>query len=141
MENKDIHSAHNGLGLAGNLTQTFMHNPLTLLLLIACFAIGLVGLFMTPRQEDPQISVPMVDIYIGYPGASSLEVSSLAAEPLERMMSEIPGVKHVYSASMHSKAMVTVQFEVGEEMGPSLVKLDEKLNWNQDKIPPGVTQP
>jgi multidrug efflux pump subunit AcrB len=143
MENKDIHSPahHSDLGLAGKLAKTFMHNPLTLLLLIACFAIGLAGLIMTPRQEDPQISVPMVDIYIGYPGASSMEVSSLVADPLERMMSEIPGVKHVYSASMHSKAMVTVQFEVGEQMGPSMVKLYDKLNSNQDKIPPGVTQP
>ena len=129
------------LGLAGNLTQTFMHSPLTLLLLIATFAIGLAGFMMTPRQEDPQISVPMADIFVSYPGASTEQVASLVADPLERIMSEIPGVKHVYSASQRDQAMVTVQFEVGEEMGPSLVKLYDKLQSNMDKIPPGVSPP
>ncbi len=130
-----------GLGLAGNLTQTFMHSPLTLLLIIATFAIGLAGFLMTPRQEDPQISVPMVDIFVSYPGASTEQVASLVADPLERIMSEIPGVDHVYSASQRDQAIVTVQFEVGEEMGPSLVKLYDKLQSNMDKIPPGVSQP
>lgn len=129
------------LGLAGNLTQTFMHSPLTLLLLIATFAIGFAGFMMTPRQEDPQISVPMADIFVSYPGASTAQVASLVADPLERIMSEIPGVKHVYSASQRDQAMVTVQFEVGEEMGPSLVKLYDKLESNMDKIPPGVSPP
>ncbi len=129
------------LGLAGTLTQTFMHSPLTLLLLIATFAIGLAGFMMTPRQEDPQISVPMADIFVSYPGASTEQVASLVADPLERIMSEIPGVKHVYSASQRDQAVVTVQFEVGEEMGSSLVKLYDKLQSNMDKIPPGVSQP
>ncbi|RKZ95427.1 MAG: AcrB/AcrD/AcrF family protein, partial [Gammaproteobacteria bacterium] len=129
------------LGLAGNLTQTFMHSPLTLLLIIATFAIGSAGFIMTPRQEDPQISVPMVDIFVSYPGASTEQVASLVADPLERIMSEIPGVDHVYSASQRDQAMVTVQFEVGEEMGPSLVKLYDKLESNVDKIPPGVSPP
>ena len=129
------------LGLAGSLTQTFMHSPLTLLLLIATFAIGLAGFMMTPRQEDPQISVPMADIFVSYPGASTEQVASLVADPLERIMSEIPGVKHVYSASQRDQAVVTVQFEVGEEMGPSLVKLYDKLQSNMDKIPPGVSHP
>ncbi len=130
-----------GLGLAGNLTKTFMHSPLTLLLLIATFAIGLAGFILTPRQEDPQISVPMVDIFVNYPGASVDQVASLAAEPLERIMSEIPGVDHVYSASQRGQTMVTVQFDVGEELGPSLVKLYDKLESNKDKIPPGVSPP
>ena len=131
----------NSLGLAGSLTQTFMHSPLTLLLIIATFAIGIAGFMMTPRQEDPQISVPMVDIFVKYPGASTAQVASLVAEPLERIMSEIPGVKHVYSASERDQAMVTVQFEVGEEMGPSLVKLYDKIESNMDIIPPGVSPP
>ncbi|MCU7798895.1 MAG: efflux RND transporter permease subunit [gamma proteobacterium symbiont of Lucinoma myriamae] len=129
------------LGLAGNLTQTFMHSPLTLLLIIATFAIGFAGFMMTPRQEDPQISVPMVDVFVSYSGASTEQVASLVADPLERIMSEIPGVDHVYSASQRDQAMVTVQFEVGEEMGPSLVKLYDKLQSNMDMIPPGVSQP
>lgn len=129
------------LGLAGNLARTFLHSPLTLLILIATFAIGLAGFMMTPRQEDPQISVPMVDIFVSYPGASTEQVASLAAEPLERIMSEIPGVDHVYSASQRDQTLVTVQFEVGEELGPSLVKLYDKLESNKDKIPPGVSPP
>ncbi len=129
------------LGLAGTLSRTFMHSPLTLLLLIATFAIGLAGFILTPRQEDPQISVPMADIFVSYPGASVEQVASLAAEPLERIMSEIPGVDHVYSASQRGQTMVTVQFDVGEELGPSLVKLYYKLESNKDLIPPGVSPP
>lgn len=129
------------LGIAGGIASAFIHSPLTPLLLIACLALGFMGLMLTPRQEDPQISVPIADIYFQFPGASSSQVSSLATDPLERMMSEIPGVRHVYSASERGRGMVTVQFRVGEEMGPSLVKLYDKIMSNQDKIPPGVSQP
>ncbi|MCK5696742.1 MAG: efflux RND transporter permease subunit [Gammaproteobacteria bacterium] len=137
----DTSDNKHGLGLAGNLTKTFMHSPLTLLLIIATFAIGFAGFMMTPRQEDPQISVPMVDVFVNYPGASAKQVASLVTDPLERIMSEIPGVDHVYSASQRDQAVVTVQFEVGEEMGESLVKLYDKLQSNMDKIPPGVSPP
>jgi multidrug efflux pump subunit AcrB len=131
----------NKLGLAGNLAKSFIHSPLSPLLLLACIAIGILGLMFTPRQEDPQISVPMVDIFVSYPGASSKQVASLVADPLERIMSEIPGVKHVYSASQREQAMVTVEFVVGEDMGESLVKLYDKLESNMDRIPPGVSAP
>ncbi len=130
-----------GLGLAGTLTKNFIHSPLSPLLLIACLALGLMGLVLTPRQEDPQISVPMVDIFFSYPGASAEQVASLATDPLEKLMSEIPGVKHVYSRSEREGAIVTVQFKVGEKMGPSLVKLNDKIQSNLDKIPPGVSRP
>ncbi|PIE07943.1 MAG: acriflavin resistance protein [Rhodobacterales bacterium] len=129
------------LGLAGRLAKAFINSPLSPLLLIACFALGLMGIVVTPRQEDPQISVPMVDVMFQYPGISAEQVASLATDPLERLMSEIPGVEHVYSTSERNGAMVTVQFEVGEEMGPSLVKLNDKIQSNLDKIPPGVSQP
>ncbi len=130
-----------GLGLAGRMAKTFIHSPLSPLLLLASLSIGILGLLVTPRQEDPQISVPMVDVFFSYPGASSEQVASLATDPLERMMSEIPGVKHVYSMSQRGSGMVTVQFEVGEEMEPSLVKLYDKLMSNMDKVPPGVSEP
>ena len=129
------------LGMAGHIASTFIHSPLTPLLLVACLALGLLGIFITPRQEDPQISVPMVDIFFRFPGASAEQVASLATDPLERMMSEISDVKHVYSASQRGQGMVTVQFVVGEQMGPSLVKLYDKLESNMDKIPPGVSPP
>jgi multidrug efflux pump subunit AcrB len=129
------------LGLAGKLARAFIHSPLSPLLLVACLALGLAGLALTPRQEDPQISVPMIDIFFQYSGTSANQVAALATDPLERLMSEIPGVKHVYSVSERDGAMVTVQFEVGEEMGPSLVKLNDKIQSNLDKIPPGVSMP
>ena len=132
-----LEEAH--LGLAGKTARFFIESPLSPLLFIAMLMMGLLGLILTPRQEDPQISVPMVDIMVSYPGASAAEVANLAMGPLERIMFEIPGVKHVYSASQRGQGMVTVQFEVGEQMGPSLVKVNDKLDSNQDIVPPGVS--
>ncbi len=129
------------LGLAGNLAKSFLHSPLSPLLLIACLAMGIVGMVFTPRQEDPQISVPMIDIFVNYPGGTSNEVATLVAKPLERIMKEIPGVKHVYSASERDRAMVTVEFDVGQIMTPSLVKVYDKLESNKDIVPPGASKP
>jgi len=129
------------LGIAGRLACTFIDSPISPLLMMAALAIGLLGLMFTPRQEDPQISVPMIDVFVEYPGASSNQVSSLVTEPLERIMHEIPGVRHVYSASARGRAMVTVRFRVGEQLGPSIVKVHDKLQSNLDKIPPGVSMP
>ena len=129
------------LGIAGRIANTFIDSPITPMLMIAALFIGLLGLLFTPRQEDPQISVPMVDIFVQYPGASSEQVASLVTEPLERIMSEIPGVRHVYSATQRGQAMVTVRFRVGEPLGPSIVKVHDKLQSNLDKIPPGVSMP
>ena len=119
----------------------FIKSPLTPLLLIAFFLIGTLGTAITPREEDPQISVPMVDILVAYPGAEATEVANLISEPLERLMSELSGVKHVYSMSHDGMSMVTVRFDVGEEMEPSLVKLYDKLQSHMDLIPKGVMPP
>ena len=132
---------HYGLGIAGRTARAFVQSPLTPLLLAAFFLIGILGVLVTPREEDPQISVPMVDIMVAYPGASSPEVANLIAEPLERLMSELSGVDHVYSVSHEGGAMVTVRFKVGEQMEPSLVKLYDKLQSNMDVIPKGVLPP
>ncbi|VAW90997.1 Acriflavin resistance protein [hydrothermal vent metagenome] len=138
---ENIKNSGQHLGMAGKLARAFIDSPLSPLLLLVSLAIGILGLLLTPRQEDPQISVPMVDIFVSYPGASSQQVSSLVADPLERIMSEIPGVKHVYSASQREQSMITVEFEVGEDMESSLVKLYNKLESNRDRIPPGVSTP
>ncbi|MDQ7017111.1 MAG: efflux RND transporter permease subunit [Gammaproteobacteria bacterium] len=132
---------HAPLGLAGKTAQAFIHSPLSPLLFLAMMAMGIIGLMVTPRQEDPQISVPIVDLFVAYPGASSEQVAALAIEPLERIMSEIPGVKHVYSASQRGQGVVTVRFIVGEEAGTSLVKVHDKLQSNMDQMPPGVSPP
>jgi multidrug efflux pump subunit AcrB len=129
------------LGIAGRLACIFIDSPISPLLMMAALAIGLLGLMFTPRQEDPQISVPMIDIFVQYPGASAAQVTSLVTEPLERIMHEIPGVRHVYSATERGRAMVTVRFLVGEQLGPSIVKVHDKLQSNLDKIPPGVAMP
>ena len=114
-------------GLAGRLARSFIRSPLSPLILLAMLGLGIMGLLLAPRQEDPQISVPMVDIFLRFPGASPEEVAGLAVDPLERLMSEIPGVKHVYSMSAREQGLVTVRFEVGEAMGPSIVKLYQKV--------------
>jgi multidrug efflux pump subunit AcrB len=129
------------LGLAGRIARAFINTPVTPMLLIACLCIGLLGLFFTPRQEDPQISVPMIDVFVEYPGASATQVESMVTEQLERIMKEIPGVRHVYSATMRGSAIVTVRFYVGEEMGASIVKVHDKLQSNLDKMPPDVQMP
>lgn len=129
------------LGLAGRTARFFINSPLSPLFFIAMMLMGLLGLVLTPRQEDPQISVPMVDIFIQYSGASAEQVANLAIEPLERIMSEIPGVKHVYSAIQRGSGMVTIEFDVGEAMGPSLVKVNDKIATNMDLMPPGVSPP
>jgi multidrug efflux pump subunit AcrB len=129
------------LGMAGRIACTFIDSPITPLMMLAALFIGLLGLMFTPRQEDPEISVPMVDLFVQYPGASAEQVSSLVTEPLERIMNEIPGVRHVYSASQRGQAIVTVRFLVGEPLGPSIVKVHDKIQSNLDKIPPGVMPP
>ena len=129
------------LGMAGAMAKFFINSPLSPLLYMAMLMLGILGLMTTPRQEDPQISVPMVDLIVQYPGAEPEQVASLAVQPLERIMYEIQGVKHVYSASQRGMGVVTIQFEVGEEMEPSLVKVNDKLESNMDRIPPGVLPP
>ncbi len=129
------------LGLAGRMTRTFINSPLSPLLFLAMLALGLLGLAVTPRQEDPQISVPMIDIFVQFPGASAKQVAGLAIDPLQRIMTEIPGVKHVYAASQRGRGIVTVEYDVGQELGPSIVKVHDKIQSNLDKIPPGIPPP
>ena len=138
----DQHSSHQAhLGVAGRMAQAFIHSPLSPLFFLTMLFMGIMGLFFTPRQEDPQISVPMVDIFIQYPGASSQQVSRLAIEPLQRIMKEIPDVEHVYSMAHRGQGLVTVQFEVGEQLEKSIFKVHDKLQSNLDKMPPGVFPP
>ncbi|NOR39691.1 MAG: AcrB/AcrD/AcrF family protein, partial [Gammaproteobacteria bacterium] len=129
------------LGLAGTIAKTFINSPVTPMLLIATLLIGISGLIFTPRQEDPQISVPMIDIFVAYPGTSASQVESLVTDPLERLMDEIPGVRHTFSATQRGNTIVTVQFYVGEDLGESIVKVTDKINSNMDMMPPDVMPP
>lgn len=128
-------------GLAGRIAQPFMHSKLTPLLMAAFLGIGIYSALLTPREEDPQISVPIADIFVGYPGASPAEVEHRIAQPLERTLANIAGVEYVYSASMKGQAMLTVQFYVGEETELSMVRLYQELLKRMDTMPPGATMP
>ena len=129
------------LGIAGSIAKAFINSPVTPMLLIATLLIGVMGLIFTPRQEDPQISVPMIDIFVAYPGTSATQVASLVTEPLERLMDEIPGVRHVFSATKRGQSIITVQFYVGENLGESIVKVNDKINSNLNLMPPDVLRP
>lgn len=100
-------------GLTGKIAQAFIDSKLTLLLMIAFMAIGIYGVWLTPSEEEPQIDVPMADIFVGYPGASPQEVENRISIPLEKILSNISGVEYVYSTSMPEKAMVSARFYVG----------------------------
>jgi multidrug efflux pump subunit AcrB len=128
-------------GLSGRIANLFLKSKLTILLMIAFLLLGAYSTFLIPREEEPQIDVPMADILIGYPGASPKEVESTVSAPLEKVVSNIKGVEYVYSTSMKGQAMVSVQFYVGQDVERSLVKLYNEIMKNMDKLPQGVTMP
>jgi len=128
-------------GIAGKIAQAFITSKLTPLLMIAFLAIGVYGTWLTPREEEPQIDVPMADIFIGYPGAGSEEVEKRVSIPMEKLISNIEGIKYVYSTSMPGKAMVSARFKVGEDVERSLVKLYNEIYKNMDRMPKGTTSP
>ena len=128
-------------GLSGNIAKMFLQSKLTLLLMLAFLLIGGYSTLLIPREEEPQIDVPMADIFIRYPGASPKEVEARVAQPLEKILSNVKGVEYVYSTSMSGQAMVIVQFYVGEDIERSLVKLYNELMKNMDKMPQGVSMP
>lgn len=129
------------LGVAGNLAKAFIQSKLTVLLIIAILVLGFYSIYLTPSEEEPQINVPMADIYVQYVGANPTEIESRVAEPLEKMMTNIPGVEYVYSTSMPGMVMVTVQFYVNEDFERSVVKLYNEIMKNMDKMPKGVSMP
>lgn len=129
------------LGAAGNLAKAFIQSKLTVLLIIATLALGFYSIYLTPSEEEPQINVPMADIFVQYMGANPTEIESRVAEPLEKMMTNIPGVEYVYSTSMPGMVMLTVQFYVNEDFERSLVKLYNEIMKNMDKMPQGVSMP
>lgn len=128
-------------GLAGKIAKGFIGSKLTVLLMIVFMVIGVYSSFLIPREEEPQIDVPMADIFVGYPGASPKEVESRVIKPLEKIISNIKGVEYVYSTSMNNQGMVIVQFYVGEDIERSYVKLYNEIMKHMDDMPKGVTMP
>jgi multidrug efflux pump subunit AcrB len=129
------------LGLAGTVARAFVDSTLTPLLVVGSVLAGLLAIVLLPREEEPQIRVPVVDILVAMPGSSAAEVESRVSSPLERLMWEVPGVEYVYSTSQPGQALVSVRFRVGDDPERSLVKLHRKLEANADRMPAGASPP
>ncbi len=129
------------LGLAGTIAQAFIGSPLTPLLVIGSVLLGVLAIVVLPREEEPQIKVPVVDILVALPGSSAAEVESRVSSPVERLMWEIPGVESVYSTSQPGQSLIVVRFRVGDDPERSLVKLHQKLQASADRMPPGASAP
>jgi multidrug efflux pump subunit AcrB len=129
------------LGPAGRIARAFIHSKLTPLLLLASVLLGALAVWKLPREEEPQIVVPMSDVFVRLPGASPKEVEQRVTKPLERLLWEIPGVEYLYSTSSPGLASVIVRFKVGEDEERSIVRLNQKMFANFDLIPPGASAP
>jgi len=128
-------------GLAGKIARAFIHSRLTPLVIIASLLLGVFAILKTPREEDPQIIVPMLDLFVSMPGASAPEVEQRVAIPMEKLLKEIPGVEYVYSTSMPGQALVTVRYYVGVSEEDAIVRTYNKMYSNFDLIPPGASRP
>jgi len=129
------------IGLSGRFAGKFINSKLTPLFVIFTIFLGAFAVTMTPREEEPQIIVPMIDIFVGLPGATPSEVEERLIRPLEKLLWEIPGVEYLYSTSSPEKGMVIVRFKVGEEVEKSLTKIGEKIEHNKERIPQGTVGP
>ena len=128
-------------GIAGRLAAAFIHSKLTPLIVVGSLALGVLAIVALPREEEPQIIVPMVDVFVQMPGASPTEVEQRVTRPMEKLLWEIPGVEYIYSTSSPGMSMVIVRFRVGEQEEPALVRLNQKLASHFDIIPPGASMP
>ena len=131
------------MGISGRIAKRFQNSEITPLLALVGLLLGLFAIAVTPREEEPQINVTFANVFIPFPGASAQEVENLVAGPAEQVLSEIVGLKHVYSSSYPGMAILTVQYKVGENRTDALVRLYNKIASNQDWLPPnlGVMQP
>ncbi|MDP1630480.1 MAG: efflux RND transporter permease subunit [Caulobacter sp.] len=129
------------LGISGRLAQASINSPLTPLFLLAAILVGLLAVFTIAREEEPQISVPMVDIMVAAPGLRATDAAELIAKPLEAIVKSIDGVDHVYTQANDDQVMVTARFKVGEDPDNAAVRVHEKIRANIDRIPVGIPEP
>jgi multidrug efflux pump subunit AcrB len=129
------------IGIAGRIARAFIDSKLTPLIIITSVLLGAAAIIMLPREEEPQIKVPMIDVLVSMPGFSAKEVEERATRPMEKLLWEIPGVEYIYSTSRPGESLAIVRFKVGEDVEKSLVKLNQKLQSNFDRIPRGVSPP
>jgi len=140
MNSAPAHS-NGGLGFAGRIARAFIDSKLTPLIIITSVLLGLAAIVLLPREEEPQIKVPMIDVLVSLPGFSAKEVEERSTRPMEKLLWEIPGVEYIYSTSRPGEGLAIVRFKVGEDVEKSLVKLNQKLQSNFDRIPRGVSFP
>jgi len=129
------------LGAAGRLAAAFVNSKLTPLFVVASILLGVFAVVKLPREEEPQIIVPMIDIFVEMPGASAREVEERVTKPMEKLLWEIPGVEYIYSTSRPGTSMAVVRFLVGEDEEKAIVRLNQKMFANLDLIPPGASPP
>ena len=131
------------LGISGQIAKKFLQTEITPLLALVGFLLGVFAVVITPREEEPQIDVTFANVFIPFPGATASEVESLVSTPAEQVLSEISGLKHIYSVSRPGMSVLTVQYKVGEERSQAIVRLYNKIFSNQDWLPRnlGVGQP
>ena len=137
--NKNLN--HLDPGIAGRLAHAFLNSKLTPLFIVASLALGILSVVIIPREEEPQILVPMLDIATAMPGASPAEVEQRVTLPIETLVHQISGVEYVYSTSSPGQSLVIVRFLVGTAQEDALIKVYSKLYSNFDRMPPGVSQP
>lgn len=128
-------------GFAGRLAAAFIDSKLTPLAILASILLGLLAIVLLPREEEPQIKVPMIDVMVAMPGASPSEVEQRLTIPVEKLLYELPGVEYIYSTSMAGHSLLVVRFYVGEDLETSIVRLNQKLATNFDRIPHTVSRP
>ncbi|HEX7333667.1 MAG TPA: efflux RND transporter permease subunit [Pyrinomonadaceae bacterium] len=129
------------LGLAGKFARAFINSKLTPLIIVASILLGVGAVLLLPREEEPQIIVPMIDVFVQMPGASAKEIEERVTKPMEKLLWEVPGVEYVYSTSAPGQAMAVVRFYVGENEEASIIRLNQKMFANLDLIPPGASHP
>ncbi|MES9888902.1 MAG: efflux RND transporter permease subunit, partial [Candidatus Sedimenticola sp. 6PFRAG1] len=131
------------LGISGRIAERFLNTEITPLLALVGLLMGLFAIVVTPREEEPQINVTFANVFIPFPGATASEIEHLLSTPAEQVLSEIEGIKHVYSTSQPGMSVLTIQYEVGEGRTDAIVRLYNKIFSNQDWLPRnlGVGQP
>ncbi len=128
-------------GLAGRIASAFIASRLTPLIVLASILLGAGAVLLLPREEEPQIVVPMIDVFVQMPGSSAKEVEERVTKPMEKLLWEIPGVEYIYSTSSPGRSLAIVRFKVGEDEEKSIVRLNQKMFANFDLIPPGASPP
>ena len=129
------------LGISGKLTRATIKSPLTPLLLLAAIIVGLIATITIPREEEPQIKVPMVDIMVQAPGLTAADGVELVAKPLETIVKSVDGVEHVYTQAQDNGVMVTARFLVGSNPEDAAIRINEKIEANRNRIPVGIPAP